>query len=264
VSPSEGFAHPEPQGPPLGFVLCDAPIDLDALVAALSDELPGGVSRHPMETGDGPGGELLAVDAQGVTLLLAPVASPVPDQAALNAAHPVWWPDTAPVAAHTDHLVITVARPQGAEADHEEALHEAVLFSVVATIVLEAPQAVALFYGNGGITLPAGPYCEMVTDALESGHLPVEAWVSAWLTRDAEGRFSGRTVGLDAFGHAELMVRGSEHEASDVYGLLISLAAHIAGSGDRLQPGAFVGPSADERYEVFAEPDETPLLRIAY
>ena len=257
------FTHPSPQGPPLGFVLADAPIDIDALFAALSDELPGGVSRHPIQTGDGaPAGEMLAVDAQGVTLLLAPVASPVPAEAALHAAHPVWWPETSAVRDHTHHVVITVARPQGAEIDHDAALHEAVMFSVIATIVLEQPQAVGLFYGSGGITLPAGPYRQMVTDALEAGRLPVEAWVTAWLTKH-EDRFSGRTVGLDAFGHAELSVEDSAHEASEVYGLLISLAAHLISTGDRLQPGASVGPSADERYDVLAA-DEPHLLRIAF
>lgn len=262
----EAFEHPAPVGPLLGFALFADAVDVDALAAALSDEIEGGVTRHTVTGEDGTEFPMLLVEAQGVTLLLGPVDAPVPQQDALAACHPLWWTDTEPVASHTAHLVLTVPRDPSQVVDRERVLHEAVMFSVVATIVGEQPGAVALFSGNAGACLPAEPFRKLVLDSLDEGRLPVEGWISVWLGIGEDGRIGGYTVGLPTFGHADLTIEDSAREASEVYGLLFSLASHLVTSGDLLTPGAFVGHGDDDRHEITAHfgGQGQPVLQIDY
>ena len=262
------FTHPAPAGPLLGFALFSQPVDLRVLTAALENELPGGIARHTTGGGDTgrPESPLLAVDAQGVTILVAPLDVPVPDGAALAACHPLWWTDPSPVETHTNHVVVTAYREPGEVVDHDRALHEAVMLSMIATIVLGLPGAVGLLYGAAGITFPAEPYCQLVSESLDQGRLPVEAWVSVWLVADDDDRPAAYTVGLEAFGHADLVIEKSEREPPEIFALLMSLAAHMVTSGDRLLPGATVGPTEDERFEVVEASfnQSAPMLRILY
>lgn len=263
------FTHPDPQGPLLGFGLFTHGVDVDALAAALEDEIQGGVTRHTSgggETGR-PEGPMLAVDAQGVTILVAPVGVPVPDDQALSACHPLWWPDTSEVASHTSHVVLTAYREPGSTVDRERALHEAVMFSVVATIVLEQPGAVGLFYGSAGVTIPEAAYRDLVINSLDEGRLPVEGWVSAWLLQGEDDSITGYTLGLDTFGHADLLVEDSRREASEVYALLMSLATHVVTTGEHLLPGMTIGLGPDEQHSVTARESDAHnglVLQIAY
>ena len=76
----------------------------------------------------------------------------------------------------------------------------------------------------------------------------------------------GCTLGLACFGHAELLVEHSEHEASEVYGLLSGLAGQLIATGSGLLPGATVGPSDAEQYPVTARDggQAGTMLQIAY
>lgn len=260
------FTHPEPTRQFAAFALfgAEAPT-LDALAAALDADFGESTATTEVPVGDATL-PALVVDAQGARVVVVPVAEPVPDDVALNACHPVWWQDPAPVAGHRAHVVVTTVRDADTEPDHELLLAEAVALSTVAALVLELPGAVALYYGNAGITFPAEPYVQLIRDSLENGQLPTEAWVSTWLARGEDERIGGCTLGLAAFGHADLLVEDSEREASDVYQLLTGLGGQLIASGYALAPGATVGPTEDEQYPV-AERDGGQagvLLQIAY
>lgn len=245
-----GFTHPTPAPQFAGFALfADAAPTLDAARAALEEEFADAISVTEVPVG----AEMLPaliLDAAAAQVLVAPVGSPVPDDAALNACHPVWWTDPAPVAGHRGHVVITTLRPEGDAPDHDLLLAEAVTLSTVAALLLEMPGALGLYYGNAGITFPAEPYVQLIRESLEHGQLPTDAWISTWLARGDDDRVGGCTLGLASFGHADLLVEDSERPPSDVYQILHGLAGQLLASGYELMPGATVGPTEAEQHPV--------------
>lgn len=255
------FEHPSPRGPLIAFVLFeDAPPALDALAAALTTEFGTvALAAAPVPGDDDPPASLVVVSLQGVAVLAVPAAEPAPGEPAATC-HPTWWHgEASAVAAHRGHVLVTAVRHPESVIEHAEALTEAVALASVATIVAELPGAVAVYHTNGAITIPAGAYARLVRLSLDEGRLPVEAWTSVWLDTADDG-VSGTTLGLDAFGHAELQVRGSERPASEVYQLLASVAAHLVGSGDRLSPGSFVGTTEDDSHLVSVADDDPSTL----
>jgi len=262
------FQHPEPTGPMIAFALfADAAPALDALAASLEAEFGPVETLTPVAAPAGAEAPTappaLVVTAQGATVLVAAIGTPAPGDP-VRACHPVWWTDRSPVAEHRGHVLITVARDPDDPVDHDTALTDAVALSCVAAVVAEQPDAVALFHTNGALTLPAPAYSRLVREAFDAGELPVDAWVSVWLEPSDAG-VTAFTLGLDAFGHAELSVADSAREASEVYTLLTSVAAHLVASGDQLLPGASLGPSDEERYEVLAPTDpDGHFLKIAF
>lgn len=260
------FTHPQPTSQFAGFALFPGePPTLDAAGSALEDEFGDGISVTEVSVG-GLTVAALIVDTPAARVLVSPVAGPVPDDAALNACHPVWWTDPAPVADHQGHVVLTTVRAEGAEVHHDLLLAEAVAVSTVAAVLLELPEAIGLYFGNAGITFPAEPYTQLIRESLEHGQLPTDAWISTWLARDEDDRVGGCTLGLASFGHADLLVEDSERTASEVYALLHGLAGQLIASGYGLMPGATVGPTEAEQHPVSARDagEAGQLLRIQY
>ncbi|WP_040161433.1 DUF4261 domain-containing protein [Nigerium massiliense] len=247
------FTHPAPQSPVLGFGLfADQAPTADALAAALLDEFETGVTVEAQTDRLGRPIQVVVVRTDDVVILVTPVGAPVPAQEVLRACHPLWWDDTDPVARHRAHVIIAATPPDGRPVDRAQALMQASLFSVVASIVMEQPGATALHYGNAGITFPAERYSGLVVDALEGGEAPVDVWTSVWMGRNDDGTVTAWTLGLDTFGHADLTVQGSPLEPEEVFERLVSLAAYIVTTGAVLLPGQSVGYSADQQLPVEA------------
>jgi Domain of unknown function (DUF4261) len=262
------FRHPEPVGPMIAFALfADAAPALDALAASLEAEFGPVETLTPVAEPTGAEAPAappaLVVTTQGGTVLVASIATPAPGDP-VRACHPVWWTDRSAVADHRGHVLITVARDPDDAVDHDTALTDAVALSCVAAVIVEQPGAVALFHTNGALALPALAYTRLVRGSFDTGQLPVDAWVSVWLEPSDAG-VTAFTLGLDAFGHAELAVADSARAASEVYTLLTSVAAHLVATGDQLLPGASLGPNDEERYEVSAPTDaDEHYLGIAF
>nr|NLI49325.1 hypothetical protein [Propionibacterium sp.] len=244
------FRHPTPAPQFAGFALfADSSPTLDAARAALEEEFGDAITATEVPVGSETL-PALVLDAAATQVLVAPVGAPVPDEVALNACHPVWWSDPAPVAGHRSHVVVTTLRAEGQEPDHDLLLAEAVTLSTVAALLLELPGALGFYYGNAGITFPAAPYVQLIRESLEHGQLPTDAWISTWLARGEDDRVGGCTLGLASFGHADLLVEDSVRPASEVYQLLHGLAGQLLASGYQLMPGATVGPAEDEQHPV--------------
>lgn len=244
-----GFAHPAPQSPVLGFGLFSGPPPgVHVLADAINDEFEIGVSVRWSEGSDGrPAHDTVVVETDDAVILVAPVAAPVPNGEAVRACHPLWWDDITPVEQHSSHVIVTALPRDGRAVDRAQVILQASLFAVVASILMELPDAVALYYGSGGITYPAGRYSGLVVDALEGGESPVDVWTSVWLVRNPDRTVTGYTVGLDTFGHADLTVQGSTLQPAEVFERLTSLAAYVITTGAVLEPGSTIGYGADEQ-----------------
>lgn len=263
------FTHPDPQLPVLGFGLSSsAHLDVEALAAALLENSEVGVRVVDLPAREGrPAARTVAVETDDVVVLVTPVDAPVPAAEAVRACHPLWWTDPTPVAQHASHTIITALPQRGRSVDRPLVVLIASIFSVVASVLMEQPDAVALYFGSGGITYPARRYAGQVIESLEAGAAPVDLWTSVWLQPQPDGTVSGHTIGLDTFGHADLLVERSTHTLAEVYERLAMLAAYVITTAESLQPGVPLAFSPTERLEV--EPvasDAHPLgaLRVRY
>lgn len=230
------FTQPTPAGPLLAFVLlADSAPTIQTLEDALTAEF-GEVMHAQLPDMDGePDASALVVPVNGSLVIVTPLAEPYEGDVE-GTCHPVWWPD-GPAAAHQSQVLLTVVRQPSEPIDRADVIAEAVALSSVGAIVCELPGAVALHNASAAVTLPALPFASLVRTSLDSGRLPTEAWVSVWFSTIEPDALSAFTLGLPAFCHADLTVRDSRREASEVYGFLVGLADHIASSGDSLEPG---------------------------
>ncbi len=259
------FQHPEPVTPILGFVLLAGVVpEVDAVASVLADEFEQ-VDVRAVST---PEAEVPTVVVRNgdVTLLVAPVAGPVPQERAAQWAHPAWWRDASAIGDHASHLIVTTV-PDETESDARAlSIHGALTASVAAALLCELPEAVGYFAASAGLTVPADAYAHTVEEALAAEHLPVELWTSVWLEPRSDVETTASVVGLDTFGHADLFVPPTHRPPSEVYGLLTSLAAHVVSSGERLGPGMRIAGPEGEFFEVTVAPrssEEHPLLAIA-
>lgn len=261
------FHHPAPTAGGASFVLLADDPDVDRLADALRSELAdvevldtdaeGAPLEAPLLTGR------LGMD----TVLVAPVASPVPDGEALAACHPVWWEDPTPVAGHRAQAIVVVRSEEDPDEDpRAHALRHAMATSVAVAALLATDDAVGVYVGPAGATFPPAEYRDHLAAARTGQQLPVDLWVTTWLEPHEDGTVSGWTHGLTSFGHADVVVEDSRRAPSDVYVLLTSLAAHVVTTGDRLEPGHSLDWD-DGVHPVEAAPDSSdahPLLAIAF
>lgn len=227
------FAHPTPELPLIGFALFGSPVDEQAMVEALEIDFDGVSS----ETVPGEAGATFVaqVDAEGVRVMIAPRVTPASDEVVRDA-HPLLWQTTDPLKTHRAHVVIS-AFPTTPTPSRSDAVMAAMLFTAVAATLLELPDAIAVHYGSGGVTFPADMYLEGVDEALESESLPYGLWTSTWIDQHSDGTVSGRTRGLDTFGHADLVVEQAKQSPQTVFALLSSVAEEVIVNGAALNPG---------------------------
>lgn len=251
------FAHPAPHSPLLAFVLFEGdPPDIDALATALREEFTDAVRVQTVAPEGKEPTPTAVVQAEGVSVLVAPVAAPVPGGEAVRACHPLWWRDRTPVEEHRSHVIITTLCSTDREDPRARALHQATLLSIVGSLVLGLEGAVGFYYAEAGVTFPPDAYLTTLQHAFEQEEPPIDLWVSVWLRPREDGTTSGYTLGLDTFGHADLVVRDSRRPPSEVYELLASVAAHLVASGARLEPGHTLGYSAEDQAPVTAVESE--------
>lgn len=117
----------------------------------------------------------------------------------------------------------------------------------MATRLAAADAAVAVHVTPAGIVLPADAYARAFTAAVASRQVPAELWTSVWLIAEADGSHSAYTLGLDAFGHRDVVVEHSLRPASDLFRFVAEVARHVLTTGAVLEPGHTVGPSADDQ-----------------
>lgn len=263
------FTHPGFSGPLIGFALfASQALDAAALRSALAGEFGEAavtVRDVPAE-GDQPATSLITVTDGDSVVVVAPFDQPLPSDEALAAASPLYWDDPTPVRSHASHAVVQSWRPDDFVPDIECKKRTALLFSSVATVVLDAADGVAFYYGNGGATFPAQQYTGYVRACLDAGNLPTDVWVTTWPELAEAGHVSAVTLGLPVFAHADLSVHNSEHTGSEVFFMLKNLVGHLIASGDHLDPGDTVGYGEDGAVLTVHEPgdDHPGVLRLVF
>lgn len=243
------FVHPSIRTPQSGFVLFSQGAPAASEIAdALRPEFGDAVEVRNLSV---PGkGEIatvvVAVDA--ATALLGTNDAPLDTEPTLRACHPVWWQgETAPVENHRSHVVLTVLHPGDKPAPRAQAIQESTVFSVVATQLARIDGAVAVLSSNTSTCFPADAYARAFTTAVEAREVPADLWTSVWVLPEADGSHSAYTLGLDTFGHADLVVEHSRRSPAELYGFVSDVARYVLTSGAVFEPGQTVGPTASEQ-----------------
>ncbi len=250
---TDSFTHPDPAGSFTSFPLYASPVDPDAafdrLATAFTEQAVG--RGLPTKTGE----PTILVTLHGVRNVVALVDAPVPEQEATRNCHPAYWSDTAPVAEHVAHAVVSaevVDRPEESALERTLAAH--VTGSLVAASLVEAPEAVALYSAAAATTLPS----EVVTDIVRAAYadpddpqLPVDLWLSVWSWGNEVTGTTLATFGLPTFGHADLMLEATPLELADSTNLLLDIARYVVTTGAQLHPGEELG-HADRRLRLEA------------
>lgn len=264
--------HPEPSGSYTSFPLFSAPLDADAVLSrlrtAFSDESVG--KGLPSSGGE----PTVVVTLHGVRIVVALVASPVPDGEATRNCHPAYWPDTTAVDTHVAHAVVSAeatgtdpSSPIDPNSALERTLAAHVTGSLVAASLVEAPEAVALYNAAAATTLPTDVVYDIVRAAYsdpEDPQLPIDLWLSVWSWGNEVTGTTLATFGLPTFGHADLMIEATPLSLPDSTNLLLDVARYVVSTGVQLTAGEELG-HADRRLSLAAAVSPShgdPVLRI--
>lgn len=188
-------------------------------------------------------------------VVVRPVDAPVAGDGPASTVHPVFWRgDTTPVSRHRSHVEVST------EGSDPRAARLALGYPLGSIAAI--PGAVAVHDPAAGATWPAEVYADLLHTCLAQELVPGALWASVWLDRPEPGRpVSGRTVGLTALGHPELVVTDSDAGVQPVYEVLSRLVDAVA-AGATLPRGRTV-PVGERRVQVSPGPDPAGSLRVA-
>lgn len=242
------FRHPDAVTPVSGAVLFGRAPAASAVADALRGEFGAGVTPQRLDLPGQGGVDAVVVTVDAVTALVAPVDRPTATEAVLRACHPVWWPDGAQaVADHRGHVVVTVLHPRERPEPRAQAIQESTIFAVVATQLAALPGAVAVHAASAGLTVPAGAYARAFTTAVEAREVPTDLWTSVWVVGEPDGTHSAYTLGLDTFGHADLVVDHTRRAPAQLHRFLADTVRYVLTRGATFSPGQTVGTSSFEQ-----------------
>lgn len=221
------------------------------LAAALAEEFGDGASAQTLDIpGKGPV-DAAVVSTGLVRAMVAGNAVPLDAAAALRACHPVWWQgQTDAIAQHRSHVVITVLHPGEVPEPRAQALQEATIWSVIATVVAGLPGAVAVHSAQASAVYPADAYARGFSAAVESKQVPADLWTSVWVMDEPDGTHSAYTLGLDTFGARDLVIEHSRRPPSDLFRFLADTARYLITTGAVVEAGQTVGPTPSQQHPV--------------
>ncbi len=248
------FEHPPVASPVSGYVLVSGPAPAASDVArTLRAEFGAAVHEQTIDVPGKGRFDAVVVTVDAVTALVTPVDAALDAGQVARVCHPVWWPDGSAVAeAHTAHVVITVMHPGAKPEPRTQALQGATMFSVIATRLVERPESVAVLAASAGIAFPADEYTHIFERAVAAEQVPMVLWTSVWVVPEDDGTHSAYTLGLDTFGHADLLVEHSPRRPSELFTLLADATSYIVVRGVQFDPGQTVGPSESDQLPLRA------------
>ncbi|WP_428697028.1 DUF4261 domain-containing protein [Stappia sp.] len=228
------------------LVLLDAArrLDMAALVLQIRQlTAPIGLSVELLR--DAQGAEPAMVGVGGVPLTVIAQAAPVPPGTMEQAvAASLAWPESgAAVEAHGAHLIVgCVEQP----ADHEQALHFAMVTTFVTAAALDVSDGLGVYWASGEMMLSPEGMREAVR-AMLSKSLPVEDWVNLMWFRDemtGQGQAIGAaTLGARHFFGMEIEFLPAPKPPVDVAQRIFGLVRYLLAHGAVVKDGDTIGES---------------------
>lgn len=226
---------------PVAIVLLDrAAPDHREIGELLSEIFEGSFEVQP-GTEDDPAA---AVHVEDATVLVSSVDSPLPEAAEYTRDLVAWNGDDAVVGTHRSQVVVAAFRWGPLDDDGEptapdyldprlETLRCELAVANVTAALTALPGAIAVSVGGAAMTLPAGPYRDLVT----GNALPAPALVGVRAGMQSETTSCVYTTGMGRFGRMDLERLDVAAPPGQLYGQMCDLVAFALGSGTRFTPG---------------------------
>lgn len=155
-----------------------------------------------------------------------------------------WWQEAAEkLAGHKAHLLVSLAPSS------EDALARHVRLSRVVAVLLTQCEAAGVYWPAGGIVHEPQAFGAQAAD-LSAENLHPALWIDMHISPNEDESWSLYTVGLWAFGRAEIEIASTRHDPSDVYELCGDVIRYLLASGEELADGGVISRSDEEQIEV--------------
>jgi hypothetical protein len=181
------------------------------------------------------------VGDQGVVAGLMPAPIPWSDLEGPCATSWLWKEAAEVLRGHTTHLILTVS---GAEEPLERMR---LLTQVTASILATCPEAVGVFWTHAALVIQPPLFREF---AVEMSEQPVYLWVDFRVGKNAAGRSSGFTTGMESLGFMEIETEDSPEPPGELRERFFGLANYLLENGPVIKDGNTIGEDANERIRV--------------
>lgn len=227
----------------LAFILLDRERDIAApvIATALNKRAPGldfTPDTAPSE------GETVAINFDRGRVMIVPVSFAVPNGEAdgayrfsIAALSPAFKP-----AKHHAHLIVTMMLEKD-----QTPLEAQLLFTRVVAAVLESTGAVAVYWGEAGVTHPADFFFNVVGS---DEHLWTMLWTGVSLARQSAHRLSILSLGMRQFGLLDAMLNGPVAKGNDLLIFMMDMLRYCIERGSDIPEGDTIGRTPDERLKV--------------
>ena len=237
---------------PLALVLLDRPAPPHQEIGELLSEIFEGSYEVERSTDDDPA---TAVYIEDATVIVSRIDAPVADGEASRYTHDLalWNGGEAVVDDHRSQIVVAAFRwgPPGDDGEPTEpeyrdprldTLRCELAVATVSAALTALPGAIAVSVGGAAVTLPAGPYRDLVA----GNPVPAPALVGVRAGMQSESTSSVYTTGMGRFGRMDMDRLDVEAPPAAVYGQMCDLVAYSLATGTVFQPGQTLevgGPS---------------------
>lgn len=188
--------------------------------------------------------EVTCIDFDGGQVMVMPVPAPVPKGEAddgfkfsVAAFSPSF-----KVPKHTAHQIVTLRLEE-----EKPALETQLLFTRVIAAVLETTGAVAVYWGDAGVTHPADFFLDVASG---DEHLWTMLWTGVSAVRHGTKRLSMLSLGMDQFNVMDAMVNGPAGMGNDLLIFMMDMLRYCIERGETIPDGDTVGRTNEERLKV--------------
>lgn len=174
----------------------------------------------------------------------------------------VLWPDAAKkLKTHKSHLIVTVS------GDTEPIDRAKLLTQVIAAIVGTCDSAVGVYWGDATLVVSAEMFRDFAIKVLPDGP-PLHIWIDFRVGKNKNGKSSGFTTGLKAFGLMELETENSPEPPGELRERFLGIAGYLIANGPVVRDGDTIGEDANERiravYSKSAFGHKGKVMRLDY
>lgn len=226
---------------PVAILLLDRPAAGHGEIGELLSEIFEGSFEVERGSDDDPA---TAVHVEDATVLVSAIDAPLPEAAEYTRDLVAWNGGEAVVETHRSQVVVAAFRwgPIGDDGEPTEPEYldprletlrcELAVANVTAALTA-LPGAVAVSVGGAAMTLPAGPYRDLVT----GNAVPAPALVGVRAGMQTETTSCVYTTGMGRFGQMDLERLDVDAPPAAVYGQMCDLVSYSLATGTLFQPG---------------------------
>lgn len=188
------------------------------------------------------------LEVGGTKISVSPVSTRVPAGTMEGAAYASlgWSAAKEAIDEHKAHWIVGCVNLPN---DHEQALHFAVVTTLVTEAVRRLVEGTGVFWSTGQIMISPETWQQATSSILEK-KLPVEDWINLFWTKGDKGTLGAVTEGARAFFGMEIEFALAPLQPADIAGRLFGLVQYLLVNGAVLKDGDTLGQNNEETIRV--------------